>query len=159
LKHESYELGEGSFPNDIAIITLQVAINTASAHIEVLTLPPDNTEQFVGITSSSNTLPDALQKVDIPVISTDECNLRMTTVIGADCTDGHIAVYDASEDKGSCNGDSGGPMNCPLSGQSVVAGVTSWGISGGGACLPEYPSVYTRTGFYLDWIILNTPQL
>lgn len=164
--HEGYNVGAGTFPNDISIMTLEVSFNTAPAHIELLTLPPDNLEQFVGITctlsgwgrtSSSNTLPDILHKVDIPVISTDECNVRMTGVIGADCSDSQIAVYDAVEGKGSCNGDSGGPMNCPLNGLTVVAGVTSWGVSGGGSCLPEYPSVYTRTASFLDWIAANTP--
>lgn len=70
-------------------------------------------------------------------------------------------VFEVSSEVVNCRrllvqqGDSGGPMNCPLSGEFVVAGVTSWGISGGGACLPEYPSVYTRTGFYRQWILDN----
>lgn len=165
LIHPSYNVGEGTFPNDIAIIYLLTNINSAPVeNIDFALLPPDNVEQFVGFTcvlsgwgrtSASNTLPDALQKVSIDVITTAECDSRMAAVAGADCTDAHIAVFDPALQKGSCNGDSGGPMNCPLSGEFVVAGVTSWGISGGGACLPEYPSVYTRTGFYRQWIIDN----
>lgn len=53
-------------------------------------------------------------------------------------------------------GDSGGPLNCP-DGGTRVAGVTSWGISSGGDCLQNYPSVYTRTSAYLAWIAANTP--
>jgi len=159
--HADYNTGGWTFPNDIAIIyhnAFGLGGNTA-----LLTLPPDNNNQFVGVTctlsgwgrtSASNDLPDNLQKVDIPVISTAECNSRVSGI--GSCHDSQIAVYSSSNAQGSCNGDSGGPMNCPLGG-SVVAGVTSWGISGGGACLPSYPSVYTRTGYYLQWIRDNTP--
>lgn len=54
-------------------------------------------------------------------------------------------------------GDSGGPLNCPDgTGGYYVAGVTSWGISNPlGNCLQTYPSVYTRTSAYLDWIASN----
>lgn len=58
---------------------------------------------FVLRSAASNELPDALQKVDIPVISTQECNDRMASVSGALCDDSQIAVYDAAEAKGSCN--------------------------------------------------------
>ena len=50
-------------------------------------------------------------------------------------------------------GDSGGPFNL----NGLVAGVTSWVVSGGSVCLQSYLSVYTRTGYYLGWIKTNTP--
>jgi elastase-2 len=162
--HEAYGVGAWTFPNDIAVITLTDPF-ILSATVTRVVLPLDNADQFVGITctlsgwgrtSASNILPDALQKVDIPVISNEECNTRMQPVSGAACDVTQIAVYDAAEAKGSCNGDSGGPMNCPSAGATVVAGVTSWGISGGGACMPSYPSVYTRTSSFLGWIDTNT---
>jgi secreted trypsin-like serine protease len=53
-------------------------------------------------------------------------------------------------------GDSGGPLNCNYpdedSVERVVAGVTSWGISSNGVCNQDFPSIYTRTSAYLDWI-------
>jgi len=162
--HESYGIGAWTFPHDIAVVALTDAF-ALSATVTRVVLPLDNVDQFVGTTctlsgwgrtSASNILPDALQKVDIPVISTADCNTLMAPVSGAACDDTQIAVYDAAGATGSCNGDSGGPMNCPSAGTTVVAGVTSWGISGGGACMPSYPSVYTRTSSYLGWIDANT---
>jgi secreted trypsin-like serine protease len=163
--HESYNVGTASYANDIAILSLTTSIAT-SATIGYLTLPPDNSDQFTGDvctitgwgrTSASNILPNTLQQVDLTVLSTSECDQRMTGVGGANVWDGHICVYDPAGNAGACNGDSGGPMNCPYSDGYYVTGVTSWVVaSGTGACLPEYPSVYTRTSYYLDWIANNS---
>jgi len=168
--HESYNSGPGTFPNDIAILTLATPIAANGGSIQFADLPDNNDDQFVdrrciisgwGRTSSSNVLPDTLQKVDIGIISTADCAQRMAPVSGATPTDNMVCLYDTSAGLGSCNGDSGGPLNCNFptaaDARRVVFGVTSWGISGGGACLPSYPSVYTRTAAYLDWIATNTP--
>jgi len=166
--HELYGSGPGTYPNDIAILTLATPIAANGGTIQYADLPDDNTDQFEGRrciisgwgrTSASSTLPDVLQKVDIGIISTAECNQRMAPVSGATATEGMVCLYDTSAGLGSCNGDSGGPLNCnyPAATDSrrVVFGVTSWGISGGGSCLTSYPSVYTRTAAYLDWINAN----
>jgi elastase-2 len=168
--HERYNNDVGTFANDIAILTLAQEIAANGANIQYASLPDDNNDQFVGRTcvisgwgrtSSSNVLPQFLQKVTIPLISTAECAQRLSPVSGALPTDNMVCLYDASGAIGSCNGDSGGPLNCnyPSASDSrrVVFGVTSWGISGGGSCLPSYPSVYTRTAAYLIWIRDNTP--
>jgi len=53
-------------------------------------------------------------------------------------------------------GDSGGPLNVEGEGRGrLVVGITSWGIQGGGVCLVSYPSIYTRTSNFVDWIINN----
>ena len=52
----------------------------------------------------------------------------------------------------SPQGDSGDPMHIAEGGATVVAGVTSWGITSGGSCAPEFPSVYTRVSYFLDWL-------
>jgi len=169
--HERYNIaGEGTFGNDIAILTLSAPIADNGGKIQYASLPDNNDDLFFGRTcvisgwgrtGSSNVLPIPLQKVDIGIISTDECNVLLRPVNGATATDRMVCLYDNIKLTGSCNGDSGGPLNCnyPSTGDSrrVVAGVTSWGISGGGSCLQTYPSVYTRTSAYLDWISLNTP--
>jgi len=162
--HENYEVGSATYANDIAILNLASAISPSST-VGYLTLPPDNSDQFTGDictitgwgrTSSSNTLPTTLQQLDITILSTSDCEARMTGVSGVDIWDGHICIYDPAGEAGACNGDSGGPLNCPYSGGYYVAGVTSWVISSAlGNCLPSYPSVYTRTSYYLDWIANN----
>jgi secreted trypsin-like serine protease len=163
--HEDYNTGTISYSNDVSIINLQTAINPVAGQIAYLTLPPNNNDQFTGDlctitgwgrTTNTNILPDTLQQADITVISTSECDTRMTGCIGCNVWDGHICLYDSAEEVGSCNGDSGGPLNCPNgSGGYYVAGITSWGVSSSGNCLQSYPSVYTRTSYYLDWIGSN----
>ncbi|EDL13401.1 mCG19991, isoform CRA_a [Mus musculus] len=52
----------------------------------------------------------------------------------------------------SCNGDSGGPLNCRASnGQWQVHGIVSFGSSLG-CNYPRKPSVFTRVSNYIDWI-------
>lgn len=49
----------------------------------------------------------------------------------------------------TCKGDSGGPLQIfHKSHTAHVIGVVSFGIS----CGTDFPSVYTRVAFYLDWI-------
>jgi len=160
--HENYNQGAETFNNDIAILHLSTSIaergtpNVLGA-IRYANLPNDNSNQYAedtvvisgwGRNSAANTLPNELRKVSIRVLSQIECNTRMQPVSGALTGPGQICVYDNNQAAGSCNGDSGGPMNH----DNRVIGVTSWGIQGGGACLPSYPSAYTRTSFFLGWI-------
>ena len=46
-------------------------------------------------------------------------------------------------------GDSGGPLVCNHEGEDILAGLTSFGISG---CSTDYPSVYTRVAEYVEWV-------
>jgi secreted trypsin-like serine protease len=165
VKHERYQVDSASYSNDIAILHFASSI-TLGGNIQVLTLPPDNSNNFAGTTctitgwgrtSSSNTLPNILQQANIQVITTAQCTAQMAGVSGVSIWDSHICLRDSSNQIGSCNGDSGGPLNCPTgSGGYYVAGVTSWGISNVlGNCLQTYPSVYTRTSAYLAWIASN----
>jgi len=162
--HADFGTGVPSFNNDIAILIFASPI-TIGGNIQVATLPVDNSNDYAGLTcvlsgwgrtSSSNILPDTLQKVSIPIITSDECDANMAGCIGCRAGPNHICAFDPVAGTGSCNGDSGGPMNCP-DGVTRVAGITSWGVSSGGDCLQTYPSVYTRTSAYLDWIVANTP--
>ena len=92
-------------------------------------------------------LPAALRHARVNVLSTQDCRARW----GSQIVDYHICVFDlASRTRGSCNGDSGGPLNCRSGYSWQVAGVTSWGIRG---CLTSYPSVYARTSYFKDWIL------
>jgi len=157
VNHGSYNTGPNTFSNDIAIIRLATAIAANGGTIQYATLPAAGND-FAGSiatlsgwgrTSASNVLPNVLQKVDIAVISTADCTTRMAPVSGATVNANVICFYSGTQ--GSCNGDSGGPANL----NRQVIGVTSWGISSGGACASNYPSVYTRTSAYLDWIGQN----
>jgi secreted trypsin-like serine protease len=157
--HAEYNVGSATFANDIAIIWFGSGI-TAGGNIAYATLPADNSNNYAGQTcvisgwgrtSTSQALPNTLQKASIGVLTTAECTTNLQGVGSA--WDNHICLFDPSGAVGSCNGDSGGPLNCVS--QSVVAGVTSWGVSSSGNCLQSHPSVYTRTSAYLAWIAAN----
>jgi secreted trypsin-like serine protease len=163
--HEDYNVGTVSYANDISIMTLETPIEEVAGSIGYLTLPPDNVDQFYGDTctitgwgriSNSDILPDTLQQADIGIISTSECNTLMIGVAGGNVWDGQICLFDTARQIGSCNGDSGGPCNCPYTDGYYVVGITSWGVSSSGNCRQDYPSVYTRTSYYLDWIAANS---
>jgi elastase-2 len=159
-----YGVGLVTFSNDISILNFASAI-VIGGNIQPALLPADNSNNYAGLTcvisgwgrtGISNILPDTLQKASIQVITTAECQALVDSVAGSRVWDNQICLYDTANNIGSCNGDSGGPLNCP-DGGTRVAGITSWGMSSGGNCLQTYPSVYTRTSAYLSWIAANTP--
>ena len=85
----------------------------------------------------------------------------MPAITNADCysdyggkiTDSMIcAGYRGVGGKDACQGDSGGPFVCNDGGKAVLAGVVSWGF---GCAAPQYPGVYSRVTYVLDWIKSN----
>merc|ERR1712170_58839 len=131
--HPSYCGSCGGFPHDISVITVSQSFTFGSSVATIGLATSDYTGQTCtitgwGRTSSSNSLPTSLQGVNIGVISNSDCSSRMSSVSGATINSGHICIYDSGRRRGSCNGDSGGPLKCG----SLLAGITSWGISSGG---------------------------
>merc|ERR1711936_391114 len=92
---------------------------------------------------------------DRPIISNSECNAIYGIVgDGVDC-------IDTTGGKGTCNGDSGGPLNMKYNVKSdgmgdkwKQVGVVSFGASAG--CEVGYPAGFTRTESYLDWVCSET---
>jgi len=159
--HEQYDNGQASYANDIAILTFTTAI-TPGGNIQFATIPTNNNNNYAGQTcvisgwgrtSSSSTLPNVLQHANIGILANAEC-LNMA---GSGIWANHICVYDSSQQRGACNGDSGGPINCPSGSSHVVTGIASFVYQNAGNCLPSYPSVYTRVSTYISWISTNTP--
>jgi secreted trypsin-like serine protease len=160
--HEQYNNGQASYANDIAILTFASNINTVAGRIAYATLPANNNNNFAGATcvisgwgrtSSSNTLPNVLQKASITILTTAQCQQQGSSGVWAN----HICIRDNSNQAGACNGDSGGPCNCPSGSTSLVTGIASFVWASGGNCLTTRPSVYTRVSTYLQWITNNTP--
>jgi hypothetical protein len=50
LQHKLYNVDEGTFPNDIAILTLATQIQANGVDIQYASLPDNNDEQFIGHT-------------------------------------------------------------------------------------------------------------
>ncbi|CAD7082342.1 unnamed protein product [Hermetia illucens] len=70
-------------------------------------------------------------------------------------TDSNICIY-TGVGKGTCNGDSGGPLTyTDENGRKIIVGLTSFG-SDIGCVEPGWPSVFTRITSFLDWIEENS---
>jgi secreted trypsin-like serine protease len=160
--HEQYNNGQATYANDIAILTFSTNINTVAGRIAYATLPANNNNNFAGQTcvitgwgrtSSSNTLPNVLQKASITILTTAQCQQQGSSGVWAN----HICIRDNNNQAGACNGDSGGPCNCPSGSSYLVTGIASFVWASGGNCLTTRPSVYTRVSTYLQWITNNTP--
>merc|ERR1711879_149390 len=90
---------------------------------------------------------------DRPIISNTECN-NVYGIVGTG-----VVCIDTTGGKGTCNGDSGGPLNMKSSvtkaGQQwKQVGIVSFGASAG--CEVGYPAGFTRVEYYLDWIMSET---
>jgi trypsin len=96
-----------------------------------------------------STLSDVLMKVQVNVISDEECDAS------SGYTDGYYDSYEGqitenmlcarASRKDSCQGDSGGPL---VIGRKQV-GVVSWGI---GCASAQFPGVYARVSKAYNWI-------
>jgi secreted trypsin-like serine protease len=94
----------------------------------------------LGLTNyDAGTHPDALLKVNLQTVAHEQCAaIWGTEAIGEDVM---VCAGVQGKDKGSCNGDSGGPLLELRDGEYVQVGIASWTIKG---CVgPDHPSVYT----------------
>ncbi|KAM6191540.1 chymotrypsin-like elastase family member 2A [Sarcoramphus papa] len=142
---------------DIALIKLTEHV-TLSDHIKLACLPPaqsilsSNTACYVtgwGRLQTNGALPDDLQQGLLLVVDYATCSkpswwgssVKPTMV----CAGGDGVTS-------SCNGDSGGPLNCQgADGRWEVHGIVSFG-SALGCNYYHKPSVFTRVSAYNSWI-------
>ncbi|XP_061225493.1 chymotrypsin-C-like [Neopsephotus bourkii] len=142
--------------NDIALIKLAEEVQESET-IQVACLPPagqileNNYPCYVtgwGRLWTNGPLADVLQQALLPVVDYETCSQRSwwgTYVLPSMICAGGDGVIS------SCNGDSGGPLNCPFEGRWEVAGIVSFG-SGLGCNTLRKPTVFTRVSAYIDWI-------
>ena len=95
-----------------------------------------------GTTSEGGSLASELMKVDVPVVSDDNCR---DSYGQNDIADSMICAGLPQGGKDSCQGDSGGPFMCG----NQLSGIVSWGY---GCAEPGYPGVYTQTSYFVDWV-------
>ncbi|XP_036602147.1 chymotrypsin-like elastase family member 2A [Trichosurus vulpecula] len=142
---------------DIAMVKLASSVSL-SDKIQLACLPaagtilPNNYACYVtgwGRLQTNGVAPDILQQALLPVVDYATCSrsnwwgssVKNTMV----CAGGDGVVS-------SCNGDSGGPLNCQADdGHWEVHGVVSFG-STLGCNYYQKPSVFTRVSNYNDWI-------
>ncbi|ERE72367.1 complement factor D [Cricetulus griseus] len=95
-----------------------------------------------GVVSHAGRRPDVLQKLTVPIMDRNTCNLRVHH-------DGVVTqnmICTESNRRDSCRGDSGGPLVCG----NKVEGVVAWGSRVCGN--RKKPGVFTRLSTYKDWI-------
>merc|ERR1711971_788655 len=152
--HHLYSDDSWTITNDICILDLEEAADFSSSVIDSISLPYDGEEYCAGTTctvsgwgttSSGGSLASVLMKVDVPVVSDDDCRGAYGQ---SDIADSMICAGLDEGGKDSCQGDSGGPFMCG----NQLSGVVSWGY---GCAEPGYPGVYTQTSYFIDWLNSN----
>lgn len=150
--HEEYD--DLTVANDIALLKLPRPANGQNiATVELATeqlgsLEGETTRASgFGLTSNDGQVSDVLLKVNLNVISNQECNSFYGSIQETQiCT-----VYLSQVGESTCEGDSGGPLSyADASGTTHLVGITSFGSDRG--CDADVPSAYTRVSAYRDWI-------
>jgi secreted trypsin-like serine protease len=148
---------------DLGVIHLptSLTINANVSAIKSLAAADDKPDPYVGqpltvtgwgLTSDrpGSTISDLLNTVTVPGMSTADCakvyNTGLQTIITNE-----IVCIDTTGGKGSCNGDSGGPLTDE---NGVLVGIVSFGSSAG--CAKDYPAGFTRVSSYRQWIDQNS---
>ncbi|XP_072471658.1 proproteinase E-like [Notamacropus eugenii] len=154
--HEKWNSNCVACGNDIALVKLSRSAQL-NDKVQVACLPPagaipPNEEPCYisgwGRLYTGGPLPDKLQQALLPVVDYAHCSkwdwwgfTVKTTMV---CAGGDI--------QSGCNGDSGGPLNCPAGdGTWQVDGVTSF-VSSLGCNTKKKPTVFTRVSAFIDWI-------
>ncbi|RYZ83326.1 MAG: serine protease [Proteobacteria bacterium] len=146
---------EGGIDYDFALIELAadsayapVGLNTTELNVPLTGVPMMATVAGWGFTKdTSYTIPDILQKVEVPLVAQDVCN----KAYNGNITDRMIcAGYVDVGGKDSCQGDSGGPLiTKSVDGVSTLIGVVSWGE---GCAEAGHPGVYSKVSAASQWI-------
>lgn len=101
--------------------------------------------------------PDQMRQVELTLISATECRESYEAFWEATGNSGYtiarseICAGAPEGAKGSCFGDSGGPLMAPADTDTgyLQVGVVSWGVQCGN---PALPGVYARVSYLYDWI-------
>ncbi|XP_038149143.1 elastase-1-like isoform X1 [Cyprinodon tularosa] len=153
--HSNWNSNSVASGYDIALLKLS-SNAVLNSYVQLASLPPSgqvlphNNPCYItgwGRTSTGGSLSAQLKQAYLPVVDHKTCSssswwgstVKTTMVCGGGGSDS------------GCNGDSGGPLNCQVSGKYYVHGVTSF-VSAWGCNYPQKPTVFTRVSAYIDWI-------
>ncbi|XP_076179604.1 chymotrypsin-2 [Ptiloglossa arizonensis] len=152
--HEKYD-SRDSWVNDIALIKVKTPF-PKTRNVSPVTLPkvdeiiPNDTPAVVsgwGDINLGGPGTEQLLKANIYIADQATCK-KVYQIYGKYVRDSQICANDPSVEKGSCNGDSGGPLTV----NGKIVGIVSWSMA---CALTDFPTVYTRVTSYLDWIKNN----
>lgn len=143
---------------DIALIELKgnskqtpIALNEEELRIS----PVKQTMVWVSgwgmLRSGGFKLPNILQKVEVPLVSQDECNAPAS--YDGDIKDHMICAGFKQGGKDSCQCDSGGPLFMKSENTFSLVGIVSYGD---GCARPNKYGVYTKVNYFTSWIEQQT---
>nr|WP_020406528.1 trypsin-like serine protease [Hahella ganghwensis] len=139
---------------DIALLKLVEKIDDRYTRISL----GDDNDVYDGMTttvigwgalSEGGSGSSTLQKVDVPVVSLEECQ----AAYGSAVSEYDICAGLTEGGKDSCQGDSGGPLFFNQAGEFRQLGVVSWGE---GCARPRKYGVYTSVPKLKQWVLSYT---
>ncbi|XP_044524965.1 transmembrane protease serine 4 [Gracilinanus agilis] len=141
--------------NDLALIKLKRPL-VMSDRVSPICLPffdeelaPRTSLWIIGWgykSETEETFPAILQQTNVQLIDRNECN-KEDSYFGT-ISESMLCAGSPDGSSDACQGDSGGPLMY-FRGKWHIIGIVSWGIGCGN---PNFPGVYTRVNFFLDWI-------
>ncbi|XP_025992614.1 trypsin-1 [Solenopsis invicta] len=149
--HEDYD-PSNSWINDIALLKVKNPFIQSST-IGYVPMPPRGHEvkpNDIAVVSGWGRLwlggptTTKLQRVNVLIADQAYCKY-MYNNDGYNVYPTQVCAFDPSIEKGSCNGDSGGPLTV----DGTLVGLVSWA---NGCASITYPTVFTRVVSHLDWV-------
>ena len=165
IMHASYDAV--TTENDVALIKINgsFSFNENVAPIDLISLDDVaagvlNSGELATVTGwgslyTNGPSPSILQMVQVPVVS-NATAMHPNGYAQGEITDDMLCAGDMTEGGiDACQGDSGGPLVVRNSDDSdwILAGVVSWGYD---CADPDFPGVYARVTYFLDWIASHT---
>lgn len=163
IAHPEFE----EYHNDIALLRLPRPVRSLSPAClpvteEFLDSSADATGGLTGVrciatgwgqTVFGGSLESELREVELRVRENSYCERAYSAQYGIDIQGYHLCagpINDRGNGRGTCVGDSGGPLHCNMKdGRWYLVGITSFGS---GCAKPGIPDVFTRLTNYSQWI-------
>jgi len=150
----------GTLANDVAVVTLSTPFRLTT-HVQICELDESDrtpnkyngekvTLSGFGKSSDIGGVSNVLNWVEILAAPNSLC----AGVYGDAVAGPGVICLDAANGKGSCGGDSGGPLHLSANLKKCI-GITSYGASAG--CTLGYPVGYSRIAYHQDFISQHIP--
>lgn len=141
------QLSENSSYKPVALNEIEIAVSDDPNKDQIMSI----TAGWGALNQNSQTLPNILQKVSVPLVSATVCNAKES--YNGEITDTMLCAGFKAGGKDSCQGDSGGPLVVTNeAGETVLAGVVSWGY---GCAQANKYGVYSKVNSAIPWIKEN----